>query len=111
MKILFLLLLSVAADALSAVGARTVMTMTSASIGAASAQVLAAKQTRAYLLLQNKGTTAVYCKTQGAVTDTEGILLAANGGFWEPLVIPVDAIHCKSSDSTTNSVLAIEGAN
>ena len=105
--ILILALLSGNAYAVSATNA--VITTNEASVGATSVQVLAAKN-RGYLLLQNKGTSAVYCKTQSAVTGTEGILLVANGGFWEPLVAPVDAIHCKSSDSTVNTVLAFEGS-
>ena len=62
---------------------------------------------RNYLLIQNIGSEAVFCKAGGAQTGTEGIKIVA-GGNWEPFVVPRQVIYGNVATDPSN-VSVIQG--
>ena len=104
---LFLLLLLASFECYAA-GPRSNMTNTEFILGTSDTTVLATNLNRGYLLVQNLGTD--YCLVKFALpfTGTEGIKILAAGGYYEPAVVPADAVHVKCN-SAGQQVEVIEG--
>lgn len=65
-----------------------------------STQCLAARRDRNYLLIQNKGSVAVYIKFGSASSNaTEGVSIPA-GGNYEPYKVPTQSVFLMSASST-----------
>lgn len=60
--------------------------------GATAQTVFAANSTRGYLFVLNTSDTIMYLEVTGSDATSTSIPLAANGGFYEPLVAPTSAI-------------------
>lgn len=80
-------------------------------VGAASGNLLAANADRRYLFVQNNDAAlAAYVNLAGAVaTAANGIRLAPNGGFLEPLIVPTGVITAIAPGGPNNNVVVIEG--
>ncbi|MDN3921507.1 hypothetical protein [Roseateles violae] len=88
----------------SAAFANTAKTVTNAS-----AQLLAASGTRAYLLIQNKDSTgSIWINFGAAATQANGIRIGP-GGNYEPAVVPTGAIYAIGDLANNANVLTVEG--
>lgn len=65
-------------------------------------------RTRTYLMLQNNGAAAVRVAFGRAADLTSGFVMAAGGGFYEPILGTVSSIHAIAA-AGTNNVVVIEG--
>lgn len=70
--------------------------------GTTAQTVFAANSTREYLIVINTSDTAMQLEVTGAAATATSIPLAANGGFYEPLVAPTSAISilCATTGKT-----------
>jgi hypothetical protein len=78
--------------------------VTSSSVGAASASILAASDTRRYLLIQNTHATQTLYINFGAAASATTLAIIA-GGNYEPLVVPTDEIFAYGSGAATTYVI------
>lgn len=77
------------------------------SVTTSSAQFLGDNGSRGYLIIQNKGTDAVFLKVGSTITGSEGLVLGA-GASYEFHVTPINSIWMKAN-SGTQSVTILEG--
>ncbi len=64
---------------------------------------------RKCLLIQNKGSTAVYVKATAAqTTSQEGISISSTGN-WEPYIVPTNALYFQTGGSSTSTITILEG--
>jgi hypothetical protein len=78
--------------------------VTSSNVGAASASILAASDTRRYLLIQNTHATQTLYINFGAAASATTLAIIA-GGNYEPLVVPTDEIFAYGSGAATTFVI------
>ena len=91
--------------------ARVGFTQTTATMGTASASVVAANATRVYLLIQNISDTDVYLDfAGGTAATTSGVLIAASGGYYESPggVVPTGAVTGISTGAS-KTLVVVEG--
>ena len=68
---------------------------------------LAANPSRAFLQVQNNGTTTIYIRLGSVQTGTEGIAVIA-GASWTPVIPPSTSLYMVAA-SATDSVTIVEG--
>jgi hypothetical protein len=108
--VMLLGMLSIPADAQQV--ARTKVTLTTVSCGAASGAALAANDNRNFLMVQNDhATQVIYLQVDAVATLNAGIRVNAVGGtvIFSP-VVPLGAITCIATGATT-PLLITEGVN
>lgn len=66
--------------------------MQTITAGATAQTVFAANSSREYLIVINTSDTIMYLEVTGSAATATSIPLAANGGFYEPLVAPTSLI-------------------
>lgn len=85
-------------------------TQTQATVGVASANLVAASGTRKYLLVQNNGATDIFLNLSGAAaTLTNGIKVAAAGGSYESSGSIVTGAITAISSASNSTVIVVEG--
>ena len=89
---------------------RVGFTQTTATMGTASASVVAANASRVYLLIQNISDTDVYLDFAGGTATTSGVLIAASGGYYESPggVVPTGAVTGISTGAS-KTLVVLEG--
>ena len=72
------------------------------TLGGTAQTVFAASTTRGYLFVLNTSDTIMYLDVTGAAATSAAIPLAANNGYYEPLVAPASAISilCATTGKT-----------
>lgn len=102
--------LSTGTSVASVVSSRSSNTNTQKTVTNSSTQLLAANAARNYLLVQNRDASgAIYLNFGAAAATTNNGVLIPAGGFYEPGVIPTDAIQAIGSIASNANVLTVEG--
>lgn len=92
------------------VAARSAFTNSNPTVTNGNGQLLAAKPTRNYLLIQNNDATGYIAVTFAvAATLTLGVRIAA-GGYWEwASSVPTDAVNAIGSIASNANIVVVEG--
>lgn len=77
-------------------------------VTAVSDLVLPYNRNRVYLFLQNRGANVISVAFGKSASKATGMQLAANGGFYEPILATVSSVHAIAA-AGSNTLVVIEG--
>ncbi len=72
-----------------------------------SVNVIKENNQRTYLFVQNNGTSDIFINFGNNATDNHSRIVA--GGYYEPLIAPIDSIYLKSPGTLSNMAVITEG--